>query len=154
MGSCSLTGLITCKPPSYKSWSGDIVPSTTKGRVDAGQEIIQMRSDHPHTLKQCGFPASHHKSHAKHRKGEELDGNLDDEKCHFPAAIVLSERIHKRKDKGCRAMLVKRGSVWLTRLDAHTGGEDHATQISCSKLGIVSIGTINSAPAACRGLME
>lgn len=59
-----------------------------------------MGGHQPHALNQCRFPASHNKSHAEHGKREELDGDLDDEKRHFPAAVVLGERVYKRKDKG------------------------------------------------------
>jgi hypothetical protein len=53
----------------YESWRGEVVSSSTEGRIETCEEIIQMGSDDSHALAQCSGPPAQDQSENEHRPG-------------------------------------------------------------------------------------
>lgn len=73
----------------HKSGSDEVVAPTTKSRIDASEKIVCMGADNAHAFAQRRRPASHYQSVRQHCPRKILHWDLDDEKHHLFASVVL-----------------------------------------------------------------
>lgn len=76
------------KCPPHERWRLNPIPPALKGRIQPGQEVIEVGSDDAHAVLEGNRPAGHDKRGGEHGPREIFDGDLDDEEGYAFAAIV------------------------------------------------------------------
>ena len=94
-----LASALAGKEPSHESGCGDVVPATTKGRVNAGEKVIQMGGNYPHAIAQGCRPSASHEGKPKCCPWQEFDGDLNHKEIGLSASIVLGEGVDEGEDQ-------------------------------------------------------
>lgn len=77
----------------------NVVSATAESWVEAGEEVVQVRSDDARKLGLDGVPSTRDQSHREYGPGEPQHGDLDDEEFDLFAPIVLGVCVGERHDQ-------------------------------------------------------
>lgn len=76
------------KSPTHKTRRLNPVPSALEGRVQPGEEIVQMGGNNAHAFGERGRPALQDEGDGEHGPWKVFDGDLDDDKGNAFTAVV------------------------------------------------------------------